>query len=346
MAIPEHVPWRATGQTLGSGGQGQVHLVIKKDEPDGREFALKELRNTASSQARLRFQREIEAVKSLDHPSIVRIVDHSMAEHPFQYYVMEYHEDARPLDKIIFSEANPYHGDVKVCLELFEEIILTINECENSNPPIVHRDINPRNILVIPDGSIRLIDFGICQIQDGAIVTLTDENVGARNYTSPECEYGQDSAVGVHSDIYSAAKVLWSAITSRRAFAREVPVFTNQSMESMFPEMKDTWHLMRIFQGTIRERIEDRFQNTQQILEEIAEVKLLTRRGFPPIKEVWERCSNCGSKSIGEFSNPQIILTNYNPATLSVLICNSCGFIFGRNHFVWNTNVERLQGLS
>ena len=56
--------------------------------------------------------------------------------------------------------------------------------------------------------TIRLIDFGICQVQDGTIITLVDENVGARNYTSPECEAGNEESIHVYSDIYSASKVL------------------------------------------------------------------------------------------------------------------------------------------
>ena len=346
MKIPDHVPWRATGRTLGGGGQGQVHLVSRRDDAEGSKFALKELRNTASLQARQRFQREIEAVRTLDHPSIVKVHDHSEADDAYQYYVMEYHDGAKDLDKVIFADGNPFHGNVEDSLSLFEEIIEVIGVCEQSNPPIIHRDINPKNVLVLTDGSIRLIDFGICQILDDTIITLADENVGARNYTAPECEFGDDSAVGVHSDLYSAGKVLWSAITSKRAFAREEPVFANQSMESVFPEKEDTWHLMKVFEKTIRRQPLDRWQDTQKALQDIGEIRYLTRRGFPPIKEAWKRCSNCGGKSISNFSNPQIVLTNHNPATISVLTCESCGFIFARNHYVWNNNVDRMQGLS
>ena len=351
MAIPEHVPWQATGHTLGNGGQGQVHLVIKTDEPDGPEFALKELRNSAGLQARQRFQREIEAVKSLSAPSIVRIVDYSKEDQDYQFYVMEYHKGARDLEKIIFSDSNPYHGNVEASLALFEEIVSAIGVCESSDPLIVHRDINPKNILILPDETVCLIDFGICQIQDGGIVTLTDENVGSRNYTAPECEYGRDAVVGVHSDIYSAAKVLWSAITSRRAFAREEPVFSDQSMEKMFPANKDTWHLMDVFEKTIRGQIEDRCRTTAEVLEHVAEVKYLVRRGFPPLKDILSRCPSCGANSIrgGQNTHPGgagfQIFGNVPPGFAS-RVCERCGFAFVRGINVWNTNVQRLEGLS
>ena len=346
MTIPEHVPWQATGRTLGSGGQGQVHLVTGKGDSQDRLYALKELRNSASPQARQRFEREIRAVMSLDHPSIIQIVDCSPADEPFQYYVMEYHEGAKDLDKIIFSQSNPYHGNVEKSLFLFEHLIAAIGVCEGSSPVIVHRDINPKNILVLPEGTIRLIDFGICQIQDGAIVTLTDENVGARNYTSPECEFGDDAEVGVHSDIYSAAKVLWSSITSRRAFAREEPVFASQSMEQVFATQPDTWHLMNIFERTIRRRPSDRCRTTAQVLAEVAEAKYLIRRGFPPLRNLRARCPACGSNGVQEFSQGHLVFGNPNPHGFLSLMCGVCGFCFVRNTQVWSANVNRRKGLN
>ena len=77
MKIPENLRWKSIGKTLGSGGQGDVQLVIDKDDPDGRKYALKTLRNVGSHQALQRFQCEIDVVQRLSHPSIVPIVDYS-----------------------------------------------------------------------------------------------------------------------------------------------------------------------------------------------------------------------------------------------------------------------------
>ena len=302
MKIPESVPWRSTGKTLGSGGQGAVALVKRSDDVDGPDYALKALRNVGSAQARDRFRREIEVVKQLAHTSIIKIHDHSKEGDAFQYYVMEYHEGAKPLSKIIASSgSNPFHGDVLKSLELFEKLISAISACEKSDHQIVHRDINPKNILLLPDETIRLIDFGICQIQDGAMITLTDEDVGTRNYTSPECEAGTDTKVGVHSDIYSASKVLWSAITSQRAFAREAPVFGDRSMERMFPTQPETWHLAHIFEKTIRQKAEDRFGKTSQLFERIRDVRHVVQRGLPPVGDVKDRCPSCGWRRLEHF---------------------------------------------
>ena len=332
MRIPENLPWQATGTTLGSGGQGEVQIVTRKNESEGPELALKALRNAGALQARQRFRREIEAIKNLTSSVIVKVIDHSEEEDSFQFYVMEYHEGAKTLDSIITSTTNPYHGNVNLSLDLFEQVISAIRDCQASDPPIVHRDINPKNILVLPDNTIRLIDFGICQVQDGTMITLVDENVGARNYTSPECEAGNDNSIRVNSDIYSAAKVLWSAITSSRAFAREAPVFNDKSMERVFPTRPETWHLSHIFERTIRENQLDRVQEVVEILRVIRGVLHLIDMGFPPLQEVASRCPSCGLKDLGQFQEGHIVFGNPNPPGVVSVMCNSCGFGFVRNN--------------
>ena len=77
MRMPESIPWRSTGKTLGRGRQGEVHIVTHKDRVEGPEYALKVLSNTGSPQARQRFRREIEVIKQLQSPAIVQIFDHS-----------------------------------------------------------------------------------------------------------------------------------------------------------------------------------------------------------------------------------------------------------------------------
>ena len=346
MKIPEEVPWRSTGKTLGSGGQGEVQLVTRREDPDGTKYALKALRNVGSTQALERFRREIGAVKKITHPAIVRVIGHSEEGDSFQYYVMEYHDGAKTLAKVIFSPSNPFHGNVLLSLDLFEQIISAIGASEESSPPIVHRDIKPENILVLEDDSIRLIDFGICHIQDGMTITLVDENVGPRNYTSPECEPGTDFTIGVHSDIYSASKVLWSVITSKRAFAREEPAFRGRfSMKEMFPTKTETWHLTRIFEKTIRRKPEDRFSSTDEILELIAEVRNLIRGGYPPLEAIKFRCPSCGWKRVGELESAQNVFGYYRSLKLAAFKCLACGFCFVRDTNLLQKNIENVVGL-
>ena len=346
MKIPKEVPWCSTGKTLGSGGQGVVQLVTRTGDPDSPNYALKALRNVGSTQALERFSREISAVKEIVHPAIVRVIDHSGEGDEFQYYVMEYHEGAVSLDKVIFSPPNPFHGNVLLSLDLFEQIISAIGVCEESSPTIVHRDIKPENILVLEDDSIRLIDFGICHVQDGMTITLVDENVGPRNYTSPECEPGTDFTIGVHSDIYSASKVLWSVITSKRAFAREEPAFKGIfSMKEMFPTKPETWHLTHIFEKTIRRRPENRFQGTAEVNERINDVRYLVKRGIPPLEDIQHRCPSCGWKRLRDFPNADNVFGSRCQRDYAALQCSLCGFGFTRDTVLLRQNIEKMEGL-
>ena len=346
MKIPESVSWRSTGTTLGRGGQGEVHLVTRNDQTDGPKYALKVLRNAGSQQARQRFCREIEALKQIQSPEIINVFDHSNEDDSFQFYVMEYHEKARTLSSIIFSEANPYHGNAIKCIGLFEQIVSAIRVCQVATHPIVHRDINPKNILVLPDKTIRVIDFGICQVQDGTMITLVDENVGARNYTSPECESGNDESIGVWSDIYSASKVLWSAITSKQAFARETPAFKERSMACMFPAKPETWHLAHIFAKTIRQSPSDRVQSTMETFRLAREVRSLIDRGMPPLQALSPKCPSCGLTEVREYRDGYKVFGNPNPPGVVSLICNACGIGFVRDIEKLRKSIERLQSLT
>jgi len=342
MKIPDELDWSPTGQTLGEGGQGVVQIVTRKGDPDNHLYALKSLRNVSSPQAQKRFQQEIKTIKGLNHPSIIKIFDHSNENDGFQFYVMEYFPGARQLNDVISSPlTNQFHGNALLSLNLFEQIILAISECEKVRPPVFHRDINPRNILVLDNEKICLIDFGICQIEDGITITFTDENVGTRNYSAPECSSGNDSTIGVHSDIYSAAKVLWSAINSRQVFDREHYVFQGRSMNKMFPRKPESWHLTRIFEKTIREKPENRLQNTSGVLDLIHEVRHLIQSGYPPLEEVQHRCPSCGCRSIGNFEQGYIVFGNPNPRDVISAICQQCGFGFVRKTTVLQENIKK-----
>ena len=331
MDIPEDVPWCSTGEELGSGGQGEVQVVVPRDQPDGPKRALKVLKNSHSPQAIARFTREIRVIKGMNHPAIIRVFDHSESDDSFQYYVMEYHEKARSLAAIISSESNYYEGDFLLSLNLFSQIISAIGVCEASDPQIVHRDISPKNILVLPNFNIRVIDFGICQIEGGTMITLTDEGFGTRYYASPECEDGNDSKIGVCSDIYSAAKVLWSAITSKQAFPREIPAFTTRSMTEEFPTYKKIWHLTHIFEKTIRERPEDRLQSTAEMFDLIREVRHKFEGGFPPLEEIERRCPSCGWKHLVDFRDGYQYFRNPAQTGFFYRKCTMCGYVIVRD---------------
>ena len=173
MKIPDHLPWKATGKTLGEGGQGRVYEVIRKDDPNGQKFALKALSPGKPAKAYQRFFREIEAIQNrLAHPSIIKILDHSEEGDPFHYYVMELVPGAVPLKKLLGTQENPFFEDPISSLRFFINIVEAIEACASIQ--VVHRDLSPANVLVLPDRTIKIIDFGLCQIEGEEAITLVD----------------------------------------------------------------------------------------------------------------------------------------------------------------------------
>ena len=291
-------------------------------------------------------RQEVEALMELiDKPGIINVYDFSIEGEDKPFFVMDYHKGAKSLDKVIFSESNPFHGNALASLDVFEQIVQAIQVCSENSRPIFHRDINPKNILMLRDGSIRLIDFGVCQFENGEVITLTGEAVGARNYASRESEDGGE--IGAYTDLYSAAKVLWSAVTSRPAFPREERVFGDLSMQEMFPHVVDTWHLSHIFEKTIRMNISDRLPSASGVLALVAEIRRIIEIGFPPLELVWKHCPSCGwSGTLTNYRDTFQIFGTPDNRKPSAGICSLCGFIFHRDDGLARTIVEAKKGLS
>ena len=326
--------------------QGNVHLVTQKGDTSGKQYALKQLHDNQDPQALERFRQEIEVVSEIDHPSIIQIHDFSNENAEFQYYVMDYFKDAKTLAEIIFQPStNPFHGDTLKCLTLFEDIMKAIQAYEQQSTSIVHRDISPNNILLLPDTSIRLIDFGICQIEGGDTITLTGDHFGTRYYAPPECGPQDSTPVKIYTDIYSAAKVLWSAITSKRVFDREEKVFNETSMKSMFPNKMETWHLNRIFQKTIRQDPNDRHSKSEEVLFQISDVKRIVRGGYPPQEVANLFCPSCGQKQVGRFDDGYIVFSNPPRSNASPRECKACGFVFVHNMELVKKKSEEIENL-
>jgi eukaryotic-like serine/threonine-protein kinase len=331
MKIPKNIRWRPTGKTLGAGGQAQIQEVEDSAGEFSGKYALKALDKEKPHQAYERFYREVTAIKALNHPSIVKVVDSSSPGDDFQYYVMEFIEGAKPLQSILGSSINPFFSNSLAAVDLFEKLAYVILACEKSENKVVHRDLSPSNVLLIPDGSIRVIDFGICQIEGDSTITLTDEGAGTANYMAPECESGAAGNIGTHSDLYSAGKILWSAVTGQRAFAREKPAFTTKSMKNIFPDNPETFHLHHIFVRTIRHDSSKRWYSAQDAISECNKVRQLILHGYPPIEQVFDYCPICGVGSLNDFSGSHMVFGNPNPAGIYARQCDYCGICLAVN---------------
>jgi serine/threonine protein kinase len=328
LNIPDSLKWKRTGQTFGEGGQGQVIEVFDKNDASSVPYAMKIIKPGKPRKVYERFYREIEALQALDHPSIIKIIDYAKIDSDFPFYVMELIKDAETLAKKMEADRNPFYDDARAAIDLFIQIMKALEACHEHDPMILHRDLSPSNILVLPDASIKLIDFGLCQIEEKERITLTDENIGTQNYRAPECEAGSEYQISGYSDIYSAGKILWAAITGRNAFARESPVFNAMSMNEIFPHEFEPWHLHNIFERTIRHDPGNRFEKEGNAINLALRIRFLITSGYLPLELIGTQCPICGYGFVDEYNKGTVLFGNPNPLGTSSLKCDYCGYCF------------------
>jgi tetratricopeptide (TPR) repeat protein len=198
-------PYRLV-RLLGSGGMGAVYLAERIDGEIQQKVAVKLLRADGHRPAwRGRFLKERQLLASLNHPSIVRVIDAGHTDDERPYLVMEY-VDGVPID--IYAAA----------IDLRDRLILFLRVCEGVSHAhqhlIVHRDLKPSNILVDASGQPKLLDFGIAKLLDEtADATQTMDRLLTPNYASPEQFSGAVQTTS--TDVYSLGAVFYKLLTGR-----------------------------------------------------------------------------------------------------------------------------------
>ncbi|HGR8375239.1 TPA: serine/threonine-protein kinase StkP [Streptococcus pneumoniae] len=190
---------------IGRGGMADVYLA-KDLILDGEEVAVKVLRTNYQPDpiAVARFQREARAMADLDHPHIVRITDIG-EEDGQQYLAMEY---VAGLDlKRYIKEHYPLSNEEAV--RIMGQILLAMRLAHTRG--IVHRDLKPQNILLTPDGTAKVTDFGIAVAFAETSLTQTNSMLGSVHYLSPEQARG--SKATVQSDIYAMGIIFYEMLT-------------------------------------------------------------------------------------------------------------------------------------
>ena len=188
---------------LGKGGMGVVYKAT--DPRIGRLVAIKMMTGGFAENPDLlkRFYREAQSTGMLQHPNIVIVYDLGDQEgNP--YLVMEYLQ-GEPLDKIISSRRE------LSMVQKLDYVIQGLNGLNYAHQKgIVHRDIKPANLMVLTDGSVKIVDFGIARIGDQSL-TRTGQVVGTITYMSPEQINAQ--VVDGRTDIFSTGVVLYELLT-------------------------------------------------------------------------------------------------------------------------------------
>jgi hypothetical protein len=330
--VSEGERWRATGKSLGAGGQGQVLIVEDTlNEYRGR-WVKKVLKGINNPKARERFGREVRALQSINHPNILKIIQSDVtAERP--YFVAEYCEGG----SLHGSGAARYKGDIRATLRVLLPIIDALAAAHSAG--VIHRDVKPANILFRKDRTPVVGDFGICYVEGSEGVTSLDEAMGPRHFIAPEMESG-GRRLGEptdRTDVYSLGKLLYWMLSGGLHFDRER--HRANSLVQIFNEQR--WeHVHQLLDRMVTETPSERLTSgeVKGILERVAS---LVEGDFAPLApSVGIRCRFCG---MGSYVRANVYSSGRDPSYVgltkqqeadrsdkgraAVLRCEDCGHL-------------------
>lgn len=196
---------------LGSGGAGSVYSATNSST--GRRVAIKMVRSHgAGSQVLQRFRQECRALSRLSHSGIVQVVE-TGSVNGNTYLVMEF-ISGMSLD--MWTKA--HIPTTARSIVLIQEILAALAHAHDAG--VIHRDIKPHNVMVTKDGHIKLVDFGVARLtnEEGrrtGFRTETGHLVGTFAYMSPEQTDGRSDRIGVTSDVYQVALLLYEMLAGR-----------------------------------------------------------------------------------------------------------------------------------
>ncbi len=257
-------------ELIGVGGMADVYKAT--DILEDRVVAVKILKNEFADNEDFvrRFRNESKAIAVLSHPNIVKIFDVGFTD-KIQFIVMEY------IDGITLKEFMEQQGVIKWkdCIHFIIQILRALQHAHDRG--IVHRDIKPQNIMLFPDGTIKVMDFGIARFAREEGKTISDKAIGSVHYISPEQARGD--VTDEKSDIYSVGVMMYEMLTGVKPFDGDNPV----SVALM--HMQNEARPLRAVNDSVPEGLEEivmramqkeaskRYQSASEMIKDIEEFK-------------------------------------------------------------------------
>ena len=254
---------------LGRGGSGEVYKAW--DTVLQRTVAVKVVRpGKADRQAGERLMREARACARLAHPSIVTI--HDMAQLDGGVCIVMEHLEGGGLDSVDGPpSARALEGRLGILVQMLDGLHYAHGR------GVVHRDVKPRNVQLLPDGSIKVLDFGIAHIAGTETITASGTFMGTVHYASPEQLRGEET--DARTDIYSAGIVAYELLTGRKPFDGDsIGAVVTKVLHEALPDMRGEWceavpEVEEIIRTATSKAREDRYVSAEEMREALSAVQ-------------------------------------------------------------------------
>ncbi|WP_437188378.1 serine/threonine protein kinase [Planctomicrobium sp. SH668] len=200
-------------EQIGEGGMGVVFRA--RYVVNDRMVALKMLPGDITDKTALaRFEREVEVLKTLKHPNIVRCFG-GVCEDKRRFYAMELLEGGSLEDRLVACGRFPWEQTIEFGLQMCAALAYSHEK------GVVHRDVKPSNFLLGPNGELKLSDFGLASVAAARKITAAGKTAGTFLYMAPEQIRGLE--VTPRTDLYALGCVLYELVTGRVPFIGETP---------------------------------------------------------------------------------------------------------------------------
>ena len=246
---------------LGRGGMGDVYKAY--DTVLQRTVAVKTLTpGQADPEAVERLQREARACARLAHPDIVTI--HDVLQVDGSVCIVMEHLEGGSLEAL---HQFPRFCTLEAKIGILIAILGALHYAHGKG--VVHRDVKPRNVQLLPDGSIKVLDFGVAHVAGAETLTVTGTMTGTVHYASPEQLRAEDTDAG--TDIYSTGILAYEILTGRRPFEGDsVAAVLTKVLQEPVPAMGTTWsetlpEIERIVQKAAAKRRADRYASAEDM---------------------------------------------------------------------------------